>query len=428
MQLLAHTNPQIYTILVVDDNPVNLKMITDYLGKEIGFHMLTAKSGKSGLERARRGQPDIILLDVLMPGMDGFETCHRLKAQPETKDIPVIFMTALSDTKDKVKGFEAGGVDYVTKPIQQEEVLARVITHLRMYDLTHHLELLVDARTRELKESLQREKQLAAQLRQSLAKEVELHLLKSQMIEFISHEFRTPLTVITQAVSLLTQFSDKLSEDQRQQQLVKVNDSIVFVHQLIQDVSLIVNIADVPVTPTAVPWQTLCDTLKEAARTSLPDNRRVAFVCMSDEGTIITDINCIKQIVTQLVANALKFSDPPARVQVNAFTEEGDVVIAVADGGIGIPAGEQEKIFALFGRASNVEARRGLGLGLSMAWELAAKIHGRLAVESHGIDQGSTFVLRFPQAAHFTAVSRPADTATIFPQPQPGAPVPRAQG
>jgi signal transduction histidine kinase/FixJ family two-component response regulator len=124
-----------HLILIVDDNPTNLAVIVEYL-EQSGFKILVARNGEFGLKRAKFAHPDLILLDVMMPGIDGFETCRLLKEDETTKEIPVIFMTALSSIEDKVKGFDAGGVDYITKPIQHEEVLARVTTHLRIRDLT----------------------------------------------------------------------------------------------------------------------------------------------------------------------------------------------------------------------------------------------------------------------------------------------------
>lgn len=128
-----------YTVLIVDDNPANLGMLTSYL-KEYGYKTPIARNGEIALQRARYIRPDIILLDVVMPGLDGFETCRRLKADQATCDIPIIFMTALDGTEDKLHGFEVGGVDYVTKPFQQEEVLARVASHVRIRELTQHLQ------------------------------------------------------------------------------------------------------------------------------------------------------------------------------------------------------------------------------------------------------------------------------------------------
>ena len=127
------------TLLVVDDTPTNLQLLIDTL-EDVGHKVLVATNGHEALERAGLEQPDLILLDVLMPGLDGFETCQRLKQTPSLRDTPVIFMTALAETEDKVKAFAAGGVDYVTKPFQEDEVLARVNIHLTLRRL--HRELL----------------------------------------------------------------------------------------------------------------------------------------------------------------------------------------------------------------------------------------------------------------------------------------------
>ncbi|MEN2789294.1 EAL domain-containing protein [Sphingomonas oligophenolica] len=137
------------TVLIVDDNPVNLAVVVDHL-EDHGFEVTVAQGGEEALKRAAFGQPDLILLDVMMPGIDGFETCRRLKADPATRDIPVIFMTALSDIDDKVAGFEAGGIDYVSKPFQIEELLARVRTHLAL----RAAQLRVVAQNQELREEI----------------------------------------------------------------------------------------------------------------------------------------------------------------------------------------------------------------------------------------------------------------------------------
>jgi diguanylate cyclase (GGDEF)-like protein len=128
-----------FTILIIDDNSVNLRVAVDYL-QESGLTILVAKDGERGIKQAKDPRPDLIVLDVVMPGIDGFETCRRLKMEEETKDIPVIFLTALSDTGDKVKGFQYGAVDFVTKPIQREELLARIGAHLRIQALTQKLQ------------------------------------------------------------------------------------------------------------------------------------------------------------------------------------------------------------------------------------------------------------------------------------------------
>ncbi len=127
------------SVLIIDDTPNNIAVLVDYLS-DAGFKVLVARDGESAIEQAHFAMPDIVLLDVVMPRIDGFETCRRLKADEKTKDIPVIFMTALSDTVEKVKGFHLGAADYVTKPIQHEEVLARITTHLSLRKLQKNLE------------------------------------------------------------------------------------------------------------------------------------------------------------------------------------------------------------------------------------------------------------------------------------------------
>lgn len=156
-------------VLVVDDNPTNLSVLSDLLDS-VGFEVRVAKSGQAALDRVAFAAPDLILLDVMMPGIDGFETCRRLQANPDTCEIPVIFMTALADVSDKVKGLSLGAVDYITKPFQQEEVLARVRVHLKLSRLQHQLatanqtlEARVTERTADLNQALEDLK--AAQVR-----------------------------------------------------------------------------------------------------------------------------------------------------------------------------------------------------------------------------------------------------------------------
>ncbi|MCB0165357.1 MAG: response regulator [Anaerolineae bacterium] len=178
-----------HTILIVDDNRDNLAVLS-YLNS-YGYRVLVARNGESALQKARDGHPDIILLDVLMPGLDGFETCQKLKSNRQTKDIPVIFMTALAEAGDKVKGFQVGGVDYITKPIQHEEVLARVKTHLSIRDLTHNLQdqanVLQRMNTDLVKRSIQIE--TSSQLGQQVTSILDLDELMVRVVKLIQSKF-----------------------------------------------------------------------------------------------------------------------------------------------------------------------------------------------------------------------------------------------
>ncbi|MBN2117042.1 MAG: response regulator [Anaerolineales bacterium] len=151
---MEHCSQSGSTVLLIDDEPGNLRVMADFL-ERLGITVLMARDGEEGLARAQRVRPDLILLDVRLPGIDGFETCRRLKADETTREIPVIFMTIVTSPEEKVRGFEAGGVDYITEPFQPEEVLARVTTHLRLRALTEHLEQQVRERTRDLRKANQ---------------------------------------------------------------------------------------------------------------------------------------------------------------------------------------------------------------------------------------------------------------------------------
>lgn len=179
------------TVLVIDDNPTNLGVVVNSL-EDRGFTVLTARDGASGIKRAKFAHPDIILLDVIMPGIDGFETCRQLKADAETQAIPVIFMTALTSSEEKVKGFEMGAVDYVTKPIQIEEVMARVNLHLKLHFLTQKLEQQVEKRTAELNQALQELKSSQLQLVQS-----EKMSALGQLMAGVTHEINNPVGFVS---------------------------------------------------------------------------------------------------------------------------------------------------------------------------------------------------------------------------------------
>src|SRR4051812_2006345 len=157
------------TILIVDDTPANLGVLVETLGTA-GYQLMVAEDGEEALAQTAQTQPDLVLLDVMMPGLDGFETCRRLKLRDSTRDIPVLFMTALNEIGDKVKAFAAGGVDYITKPIEHEEALARVRTHLTLRRLRRALE-----------------EQLA---------------LKERFMRIAGHDLRNPLCLILMAADL----------------------------------------------------------------------------------------------------------------------------------------------------------------------------------------------------------------------------------
>ncbi|MEG5163383.1 EAL domain-containing protein [Microcoleus sp. AT3-A2] len=213
-------------ILIVDDNPNNLKLLFDFL-KESGFKVLVAKDGESAIDKLQQVLPDIILLDVMMPGIDGFETCYRLKASVATKDIPVIFMTALTDRVDKVKGLSLGAVDYITKPFQQEEVLARVQIHLRLRNLTKTLE----EQNVLLKEEIEARKEAEAAL-QKLTSELE------ERVASQTAELRQACNELEQAQVQLLEREEKLGHDAFHDALTELPNRAWFMNRLQQAIDL----------------------------------------------------------------------------------------------------------------------------------------------------------------------------------------------
>jgi signal transduction histidine kinase len=203
-------------LLIVDDNPTNLGILFEYL-TQYGFKVLVSLDGESAIEQVEYAQPDLILLDVLMPGIDGFKTCNRLKANPSTQDIPVIFMTALSDTVDKVHGFKIGAVDYITKPIQHEEVLSRVQTHLMIRNLQKKLQsqnaCLLRSQLQEQQRSLELEQTLK-KLQQTQSQLIHAEKMSSlgQMVAGVAHEINNPISFIYGNLNLAHEYIAQLLE------------------------------------------------------------------------------------------------------------------------------------------------------------------------------------------------------------------------
>ncbi len=237
-----------HTILVIDDEPANLATVVDCLAGN-GFQIKIAQTGETGLELAQQTHPDLILLDVVLPGIDGLETCRRLKADESTCEIPVIFMTVLSRVEDKVRGFEVGGVDYIAKPFQQEEVLARVITHLRLRHLTRRLE--------EANESLERRVEKRTIALTEANKELQIEIVERKRAEAALRDSEKRLRVTMEAVNIgswdwdvkndiwsaspiyytMLGYEPKLGSADRDEWLERVHpDDRAFVEEKIQDV------------------------------------------------------------------------------------------------------------------------------------------------------------------------------------------------
>jgi two-component system, sensor histidine kinase and response regulator len=373
------TDAQSATVLIVDDNPTNLSVLMAFL-QEAGYTILVSTDGNSALERADYAQPDIILLDVLMPDIDGFETCRRLKAQATTADIPVIFMTALTETDDKLSGFEAGAVDYITKPLNRDEVLARVETHLK-----------IDRQRREISALRERDRQNYERL----------SAMKDEFVHAATHDLRNPLTVITYKAYFLEKLCDS-SDDKVRKHLDGIKQSIVKMRELIADMLDIARIE----TGNGLNRQPVA--LDDYLRGLLVDLSLVAsekdieLHCLPPDTlpTMQLDTALMGRALTNLVENAIKYTPAGGTVSVHAVSSSDHVRLSISDTGMGIPTDDLPHIFDKFYRSQHAahQEQEGTGLGLAITKSIVEQHDGTISVDSR-LGEGTTFTIHLPLPA-----------------------------
>lgn len=374
------------TLLIVDDVPANVSVLYDFLSNE-GFKVLVAKDGQSAIKRAEYAHPDLILLDVMMPGMDGFETCKVLKSKEVTKEIPIIFMTALADTVDKVKGFHLGAADYITKPVQHEEVLARVTNHLNFRKLQRQLE----EHTKELEKRNIEHKQ--ARQTAEIANRA-----KSTFLANMSHELRTPLNAIIGYSDLLQEEASDMGYDELIPDLDKIQTSA---KQLLAIVSDVLDLAKIEAEKTELKVNnfSIAQLIKEVVTVIEPilkPENTLKVECPDDIGTMTIDMAKVQQILFNLLSNANKFTRQ-GDIILSVWREENMIAFQVADTGIGIAEDELPFIFKPFTQVDNSSTRQysGTGLGLTLCESYCRLMNGEIEVESE-LDKGSRFTFRLP--------------------------------
>ncbi len=400
-------------LLIVDDNTTNLGVLFDYL-KAYGYRILVAQSGDAALEILEEKRPDLILLDIMMPGMDGFETCRRIKQQEATRDIAIIFMTAVTETVDKVKGFKLGAVDYITKPIQHEEVLARVKTHVTLQALKRNL----IAKNEELASVNRTLESMVEEKNRQLVGQEKLAII-GRMIQGIAHNLKTPLGVIKNSNLVIEKKMERISADASLPSLTDKNrkllESVPLDTELVskahkQIMGIINNLMiksrmDQNQGVEKIDVNSLIEQEIAFFQANSQFKHKVKkTVQLADDLPAIAIIYTnLAQVVENLIVNALHAMWDHSEQQLHFRTQLVDdaVHVEIQDSGVGIPADKLDKIFDPFYTSKPLKGEgkegepTGTGLGLYTCRELLKPFDGTIEVDSV-VGEGSTFRVVLP--------------------------------
>ncbi|OUR73188.1 hypothetical protein A9Q78_04400 [Methylophaga sp. 41_12_T18] len=371
-------------VLIVDDQSDNLKVLYNTL-KTVGYDISLAKSGQQALNHIWQHLPDLILLDITLPDINGLEICRKVKASEETENIPIVFISASTDSNDVIKGFEAGCVDYIRKPFVESEVIARVRNHLTLKCLHEELEHQVAERTGELA----RAKHLAEMANQA----------KTKFLSRMSHEFKTPLN----AVLGFTQLQEQQIIAGEVEKVLAGRDCIMDAgNHLLSLVNDILDVADMENRQLkfSVEKVDLNNVILAAVRGIQQQANKLGIAINYNQTdlTIDADEHHLRQVFSNLLTNAIKFNSPQGLVNIDVKQIEGQQVqISIMDTGVGIDREYKEKIFMPFLRLEYAEKNEiaGAGIGLYQAQYLVNEMKGTLTFESLP-KQGSLFFVRLP--------------------------------
>jgi signal transduction histidine kinase len=348
---------KVANILIVDDSPANVLLLVRML-TERGYHPQPVLSGALALQAARADPPDLILLDINMPGMNGYEVCQRLKADAALKDIPVIFISALSETLEKVKAFQVGGVDYVTKPFQFDEVYARVQTHL--------------------------------QLRR-------LEKLRDDLTHMVIHDLRSPLAVICGVLEILELGKDKLSDSTRNFVMLARRSALELRNMIssILDVSKM-NAGEMKLRRAACDIGALIRELLTATQ-AISRNHKLTLDALPERSlAVMADGELIRRVLQNLLSNALRYTPTGGNVRIAVTATTDEVRVTITDDGPGVAHADHQRIFDKFGQVEDHTSRTGSGLGLTFC-KLAVEAHGGCIGLVSDVGEGATFWFTLPR-------------------------------
>ncbi len=353
-------------ILVVDDMRANINILKSVLGP--GFEISTASNGAEALWSAEVEQPDLILLDVDMPDMDGYEVCVRLKSHPGTHDIPVIFVTGMDHEEDEEKGLECGAIDYVTKPIKPAIVLARIKNHL------------------ELKTARDTMKEMSD--------------MKDKLFSIIAHDLRSPFTTLIGLTEMMVNLGDAITPEQTGDFIFRINDSAKRTFALLENLLewSRLQMEQVKFEPGEVRLKDVAQKTVDLLRPVAEGKGLLIENLVPDGLTAHADENMIDVAVRNLTNNAIKFSDEGGKITIDGHLSgmlgSVEACLSVSDSGVGMTPAQMGKLFGLSKENTTLgtKGEKGTGLGLLMCKELVEKNNGKIKVESEP-GRGSTFTI-----------------------------------
>jgi signal transduction histidine kinase len=366
------------TILIVDDEPINISVLSDLLKP---FYQIRGEPSGSAALRAVKvvPVPDLILLDVMMPQMDGYEVMNRLREQPETCEIPVIFVTALDDIDDEKKGFSLGAVDYIAKPLRPAIVLARVQTQLELKQIRD-----------ELKQQNQKLADKIAQLERS-------EDARESLFHMIVHDLKSPLSGIIGYLSLVEGYTSTFQENIRHYlsnieissvSLMDMINNLLDLHRFENNESML-QTEEIELNPL----------VEEAVRCLGPllSWHSLDLQLPVEEVRFVGDRDMLRRLLINLLSNAQRYSASHTTITVRASQQDSAVQIAVQDQGVGIPPEFQSKVFQKFGSLNTLNPKKGRSTGLGLPFcKFAVEAHqGKLTLESE-VGKGSCFTIHLP--------------------------------